>query len=113
MQRQGDGKVTWLYAQAAAERDASGEIVGYTGFVTDIDNRKRSEEALQQSEAHQRALVSALPDLIMRISKSGIFLEFLASPNFLVLGKPADWVGSHVSEKLPPKIVQERLTAID
>ena len=113
VQRLDNGEVTWVYAQSVAERDDNGQVVGYVSFVTDIDDRKRSEKALRQSEAHQRALVSALPDLIMRISKSGIFLEFLASPNFLVLGEPADWVGAHVSSKLPPNIAQERLAAID
>ncbi len=112
-QRLDNGEVTWVYAQSVAERDDNGQVVGYVSFVTDIDGCKRSEKALQQSEAYQRALVNALPDLIMRISKAGIFLEFLASPNFLVLGEPADWVGTHVSDKLPPKIAQERLAAID
>ena len=111
--QQPGGKVTWVYAQAVAERDASGQVTGYIGSITDIDDCKRSEEALRRSEAHQRALVSVLPDLIMRISKSGVFLEFLASPNFSVLGEPADWVGTHVCDRLPPKIAQERLTAID
>ncbi len=106
-----DGKVTWVYAQSAAERDTSGQVVGYVGSITDIDGRKRSEKALQQSEAQQRALISVLPDLIMRISRAGVFLEFLASPNFLVLGDPVDWIGSHISKKLP-ELAEERLAAI-
>ena len=113
VQRLDNGEVRWVYAQSVAERDDNGQVVGYVSFVTDIDDRKCSEKALRQSEAHQRALVSVLPDLIMRISKSGIFLEFLASPNFSVLGEPADWVGTHVSDKLPPNTAQERLVAID
>ncbi len=113
VQQQADAQARWVYAQSVAERDANGQVIGYMSFVTDIDDLKRSEKALQQSEAHQRALVNVLPDLIVRISKAGIFLEFLASPNFLVLGEPADWVGAHVSDKLPPKIAQQRLTAID
>ncbi len=106
-----DGQVRWVYAQSAADRDASGQLVGYVGSITDIDDRKRSERALQQSEAQQRALVSVLPDLIMRISRAGVFLEFMASPNFLVLGDPVDWVGTHVSEKLP-ELAEERLAVI-
>ncbi len=42
-----DGTVTWLLAQAAAERDKQGDVVGYVGTITDITERKRSEEAIQ------------------------------------------------------------------
>ncbi|MGB3294152.1 MAG: EAL domain-containing protein [Phormidesmis sp.] len=108
-----DGTVVWVYGQMIAERDASGQMTGYVGTLTDIDDRKRSEQALQQSEAHHRALVTVLPDLIMRISRDGVFLEFLASPNFQVLGQPADWIGTHVADMLPPEIAQKRLAMIE
>ncbi len=38
-----DGAVTWVFAQAAAERDAHGRVVGYVGSVTDISERRRVE----------------------------------------------------------------------
>ncbi len=41
-----DGTVTWLLAQAAAERGGEGSVVGYVGTITDITERKRSEEAI-------------------------------------------------------------------
>ena len=110
IQRPG-GTQCWVYAQIVAEL-TDGRVVGYVGTFIDIDDRKRAEAALRQSEAHQRALVSVLPDLIMRISRGGVFLEFLASPNFRVLGKPKDWIGKHLSTVLPPKLAQQRLTVI-
>ncbi|MGB3296173.1 MAG: PAS domain S-box protein [Phormidesmis sp.] len=111
--RRPDGTDVWVYGLTVAEYDITGQVIGYVGTLTDIDDRKRSEEALQQREAHYRALVSILPDLLMRISRAGIFLEFLASPNFRVLGEPADWIGTHISETLPPNIAQERLAIIE
>ncbi len=108
-----DGTVIWVYGQIVAERDADGQVIGYVGTLTDINQRKCSEQALQQSEAHYRALVNVLPDLVMRLSREGVFLEFLASPSFRVLGEPADWIGTHVSETLPPALAQERLQAIE
>ena len=111
--RRPDGTVVWVYSQTAAERDANGRVVGYVGTLTNIDTRKRSEQALAQSEAHYRALVSVLPDLIMRISRDGMFLEFLASPNFRVLGQPNDWIGTYVYETLPPALARKRLDMIE
>ncbi len=108
-----DGTRRWVYIRIVVEQDDRGSTIGYVGTFTDVDDRKRSEEALKQSEAHQRALVSVLPDLIMHISREGVFLEFLASPNFRVLGKPEDWIGRNVLDMMPPELARQRLLVIE
>ena len=107
-----DGKVTWVYGQFVAERDEVGTVIGYVGTVTDISDRQRSKEALQKSEAHQRALMSAIPDLIIRMNRAGIYLEFVATPNFHVMGNLPDMVGTHMSANLPFDMAQKRLKFI-
>ncbi|PZO39575.1 MAG: hypothetical protein DCF19_13385 [Pseudanabaena frigida] len=74
---------------------------------------KRSEDALQKSEAHQRALISAIPDIIARINREGIYLEFVANPNFFVVGNILELVGTHIYESLPPPLAQRRIDCID
>ncbi len=78
----------------------------------DIRERQRSETALQKNEAHQRALMRALPDLIMRVNQAGIYQEFVATPTFHIVGNLTELVGTHVSETLPPELAQRRLDAI-
>jgi len=41
------GEITWVYGQAAAEYDPSGKIIGYIGTITDISDRKATEQALK------------------------------------------------------------------
>ncbi|WP_278187162.1 PAS domain S-box protein [Microcoleus vaginatus] len=43
-----DGRVTSVYGQSVAERDADGQVVGYVGTTTDITDRKQAEQKLQQ-----------------------------------------------------------------
>ncbi|MEG3898062.1 MULTISPECIES: PAS domain S-box protein [unclassified Microcoleus] len=82
-------------------------------MIRDISDRKLALSALIQSEAHQRALISAIPDLIMRIDRAGIYLEFVTtSSNFHVLGNLSEVVGSHVSTTLPPDLTQKRMDFI-
>jgi diguanylate cyclase (GGDEF)-like protein/PAS domain S-box-containing protein len=45
--RRPDGAVSWIFAQGVAERDASGNIAGYVGSVTDITERTQAERALR------------------------------------------------------------------
>lgn len=41
------GEITWTYGQAVAEYDESGKIIGYVGTITDISDRKATEQALK------------------------------------------------------------------
>lgn len=45
-------------------------------FIRDITRRKIVEEELRKSEAKNRALLHAIPDLMLRISKDGVLLDF-------------------------------------
>ncbi len=74
--------------------------------------RQLSEAALQKSEAHQRALISAIPDILMRISQAGIYLEFVATPSFNVVGNLSNLVGKPVTEGLPPAASKDRMKFI-
>ncbi|TYQ28131.1 response regulator [Pseudanabaena sp. UWO311] len=74
--------------------------------------RQQAEARLLKSETHQHAILSALPDMIIRINREGFYSEFIASPSFPVLGVAADLVGTNLSETLPPDLVQQRMEYI-
>jgi PAS domain S-box-containing protein len=48
--RRGDGVYRWFQVRALPVRDAEGRITGWYNLLTDIDDRKRAEEALQRSQ---------------------------------------------------------------
>lgn len=43
-----DGRVIWVYGQSVAERDRTGEVVGYVGSVTDISDRKSAQLHIEE-----------------------------------------------------------------
>jgi PAS domain S-box-containing protein len=49
--RRFDGEYRWFLFRASALRDESGNIAGWYGTNTDIDDRKHAEERLRRSEA--------------------------------------------------------------
>jgi formate hydrogenlyase transcriptional activator len=51
-QRRADGVYRWFQSRALPTRDTEGRITGWYMLLTDIDERKRAEEDLRQSEAY-------------------------------------------------------------
>ena len=65
--RRGDGKTTWTSLNARAVRDASGAVVAFEGFVKDITEQKRAEEALGEiREAERRRIARELHDVVLQ-----------------------------------------------
>src|SRR5258708_5546048 len=53
------GEYRWFLARGTPVRDETGQIVKWFGTNTDIDDQKRIEEALRQSQARIRALTDS------------------------------------------------------
>jgi len=90
----------------------SGELImdqGRQYFLTvmiDVTGHKVQEEALKASEERNRAIVSAIPDLLFRFDREGRFLDCQASnPNELLI-PPAQGIGRLVREILPPELAE-------
>ena len=92
--------------------DSNGRLTEIQSVGHDITDRKQVEDTLRENEAHQSALLSALPDLVMRINAAGIYLEFITTQNFKVIGQQDDFIGTHVRDSLPPELAQRRMAAL-
>ena len=59
--RQKNGNIVWVMANVHVVRDDQGNILHHEGTSRDITERKRAEEALQESEDKLRSIVDASP----------------------------------------------------
>jgi PAS domain S-box-containing protein len=60
----GDGTRGWIQLQAAPIRDASGAVTAAVVAIVDIDDQKRTEQALRQTEERYRLAAQATNDAI-------------------------------------------------
>ncbi|MEO0540315.1 MAG: ATP-binding protein [Cyanobacteria bacterium P01_A01_bin.105] len=100
-----DGSLIWLAETCWALYDKEGTFSCYEGFVKDISDRKATEAALQYSEQQSKAIVTAIPDLMFRVSQDGTYLGFVNTNHFdNLLPDNYQPVGQPLSKYLPADV---------
>jgi diguanylate cyclase (GGDEF)-like protein len=59
---------------------------------------------LRIADAHNRAVLAAIPDTFFRMNQDGFYLDYEQGHEAYADGKPEDFVGHHVTQVLPPAI---------
>jgi PAS domain S-box-containing protein len=68
------GEERWFLARALAVRNEAGEVIKWFGTATDIEESKRTEEALRRSEEFARSVAEASPDCVKVLDLDGRLL---------------------------------------
>jgi PAS domain S-box-containing protein len=66
-----DGTHRWHLNQAAVLRDAEGKVLKFVGTTTDIDDQKRAQEALRESEQSLLLVVDGIAAFVAILSATG------------------------------------------
>jgi PAS domain S-box-containing protein len=72
--RGADGTYRWFLSRGVPLRDAEGRILRWYGTNTDIEDRKRADEELRQSEDRIRAILDFSPNWIFLKDTEGRYL---------------------------------------
>ncbi|MDP9411092.1 MAG: PAS domain S-box protein [Actinomycetota bacterium] len=93
-----DGRVVWIRDEATLVRDGRGEPWYWLGVQVDVTERKRAEEALEESELRLRAVITNVPVVLFALDYAGVF-KLSEGEGLDALGlKPGEAVGRSVSE---------------
>jgi len=99
-----DGTVRWL--EIITSRVEYQGAPAIQAACIDATERRRAQEALRRSEARNRALLNANPDLMFRFSRGGVFLDCKPPKDDAVSASPAQFVGRHLDEVFPAQIAR-------
>lgn len=101
-----DGDEVWVESHVAPIRDDNGRTVGLRGITLDISERKRAELAREQTDARNRAIINAVPDLMFIQSQDGVYLDYFAHDETDLLVPPDQFLGRNQADVLPPELDQ-------
>ncbi|MGJ7506571.1 AAA family ATPase [Variovorax sp. GT1P44] len=67
-----DGTYRWHLQQAVVLRDEEGKVLRFVGTTTDIDDQKRTEEALRVRESNLLQITETIPEMLWSASPDGV-----------------------------------------
>jgi PAS domain S-box-containing protein len=99
-----DGAPHWVNISVSVVRDATGSPRYDICVVEDIEERKQAELALYKSEATNRALLNAIPDMMLRIKRDGTLIDYKLAKNFSTTFQPETFLNQKLTDILPASI---------
>jgi PAS domain S-box-containing protein len=100
-----DGSTCWQQWIDHVVVDNDGRAVEIQGIGKDVTERKRSEEALQHSEARNRAILRAVPDMMFLLNRDGMYLDYQAKDPHDLFIPPEEFLGKNIRDVMPPHLV--------
>jgi PAS domain S-box-containing protein len=106
-QRQVLGSFAMYYAEPRSPTDHELALIESAADIARIAiEHQRAHQALQQSEARNRAMLRAIPDWMFLTTVDGIFVDYHARETSRLHLPPEAFLGKSVVEVLPPHVSQ-------
>ncbi len=107
-----DGSTVWVNLTVWAIAAEQGGGVHCLGILEDITERKHVEQALRESEAKNRVLLSVIPDAIFQLDEHGVFLDFIPAKGFKPVVPPDQFLGRRIHEVFPEALSGRMTSAV-
>ncbi len=83
------------------------------GLLIQRSRRQRAEGALRHSEARNKAILRAMPDLMFVQDRHGTFVDFHTRDPNLLYATPGTFLGKTVRDIMPPALADRFMKAIE
>ncbi|HOI72636.1 MAG TPA: PAS domain S-box protein [Syntrophales bacterium] len=98
-----DGTVFWASHCTRAVQDGKGRILHFQGFLVDITERKRMEDALRESENRYRHITENMTDIVTETDAAGKIIYTSPSHRTLLGDGPEQVIGRSSFDRIHPE----------
>ena len=98
-----DGSLVWLSTNGIPRLNAEGVLIGYRGSDTDITERKKTEEALRESEDQFRTIAAFAHDAIVILDANGTIAFWNPAAETIFGYKKDEAIGNGLLHLLAPE----------
>ncbi|MCI0551526.1 MAG: PAS domain S-box protein, partial [Anaerolineae bacterium] len=100
-----DGRIVWVHDTSVIIRDETGKPKFIQGFIEDITERKRAEEALHASEETTRLIIDTALDAVIIIDQDGQVTRWNDQAEVVFGWRRAEAIGERLSKLIiPPEL---------
>jgi signal transduction histidine kinase len=78
-----------------------------------IKERQLSEQALAEINVRNQAILRAIPDMMFIMDRNGMYLDYYARDDVVLLRRPEEFLGKTVGEVLPPELAEQIYEVLD
>ncbi|MEG4858105.1 PAS domain S-box protein [Microcoleus sp. K1-B6] len=103
-----NGELHYVLSTKVPLKNSDGDVYGLCGISTDITELKKTEAALRQSEERMQALLSAIPDLMLRHRVDGTYLDVAGNDSSLLVPRD-EFIGKKLQETPIPEQIKTDL----
>ncbi|MGD9649797.1 MAG: PAS domain-containing sensor histidine kinase [Dongiaceae bacterium] len=94
------GRMVWQF-RLLPQKNASNGNALILALGRDVSDQRRLEQALKEAERKNRALIAAMPDVIIRLNKDGVILDLEEGRDTILGFPPAELLGRRLGDMLP------------
>ncbi|MBD2256094.1 PAS domain S-box protein [Pseudanabaena sp. FACHB-2040] len=104
-----EGKSRLIVWSNTALLDSEGSVEYVIGTGIDVTDERQVKDALHKSEITNRALLEAIPDLMIRMRRDGTYLDFIPPKDFHAIIPYENMRGRNLFEVMPLETAQQRI----
>ena len=91
----------FLQGSATALYDSEGNVTGAIESMRNITERMKAQVELNKSEAKNRSLLDAIPDMMFLVAEDGTFLDYNAPETSSLYMPPRSFLGKRMQDLMP------------
>ncbi len=108
-----DGSERVIHDRGFPIYDDNGKLFRIAGIAEDITELKQQQRSLEESEQRARALLQAMPDLMFRLSRTGVYLDYKAEREDLIEQNKPTLIGLNLRGNAPAIFVDKVMEKIE